>query len=52
MMIMIITVRYSSYGDEEEFSGVAEASTAAYSPDIVSPRPTAQRVSYELIFSL
>lgn len=46
---MIITreiLSYSSYGDEEEFTGVAEPATAAYSPDIVSPRNTSQRISY------
>ncbi len=41
---------YSSYGDDEEFTGVAEPNTSGCSSDIVYPRTTSQRVSYVLYY--
>jgi len=40
---------YSSYGDEEEFTGVAEPNSSGCSSDIVYPRTTSQRVSYVFV---
>ncbi|CAF1511657.1 unnamed protein product [Rotaria magnacalcarata] len=36
------------YGDDEEFSGVAEPSSTVYSPDTVYPRAPSQRISNTL----
>jgi hypothetical protein len=36
----------SSYGDDEEFEGVAEPNSSIYSPETVYPRSASQRISY------
>ncbi len=45
---MNINLLHFSYGDEEEFTGVAEPNSSGYSSDIVTARTTSQRASYVL----
>jgi predicted nucleic acid-binding Zn-ribbon protein len=40
-----INLLHFSYGDEEEFTGVAEPNSSGYSSDIVTARTTSQRAS-------